>query len=80
MNGGKDSAEGHSAGAGKMDYILAIHQSLTSGATGDDKEVEEVTDMFADLAKKVRRKGLCDHQHFFDNITEEEEVLQEEGR
>ena len=56
MNGDKDSAEGHAASAGKMDHILEIYQSLTSGATGDDKEVEEVTDMFADLAKKVRRK------------------------
>ena len=56
MNGDKDSAEGHAASAGKMDHTLEIHQSLTSGATGDDKEVEEVTDMFADLAKKVRRK------------------------
>ena len=26
---------------------------LTGRAAGDDKEVEEVTDMFADLAKKV---------------------------
>jgi translation initiation factor 2 subunit 2 len=55
MNGGKDSAEGHSSGgAGKTAHILAMDQSLTSGVTGDDKEVEEVTDMFADLAKKVR--------------------------
>jgi translation initiation factor 2 subunit 2 len=39
MNGGKESAEGHSSGA------------------GDDKEVEEVTDMFADLAKKKKKKS-----------------------
>ncbi|RII04884.1 eukaryotic translation initiation factor 2 subunit beta [Alternaria sp. MG1] len=39
MNGGKDSAEGHSSGG------------------GDDKEVEEVTDMFADLAKKKKKKS-----------------------
>ncbi|KAF1938545.1 hypothetical protein EJ02DRAFT_410271 [Clathrospora elynae] len=39
MNGGKESAEGHSA----------------SG--GEDKEVEEVTDMFADLAKKKKKKS-----------------------
>lgn len=31
------------------------NHGLTSGVTGDtDKEVGEVTDMFADLAKKVR--------------------------
>jgi translation initiation factor 2 subunit 2 len=54
MNGGKDSAEGHSSGGGKIAHILATDQSLTTMAVGDDKEVEEVTDMFADLAKKVR--------------------------
>ena len=53
MNGGKDSAENHSAGAGETIDMHVIEQALTSGATGDDKEVEEVTDMFADLAKKV---------------------------
>ena len=60
MNGGKDSAEGHSSGGGKIANILAINQSLTSGATGDDKEVEEVTDMFADLAKKVRAQKVTE--------------------
>jgi translation initiation factor 2 subunit 2 len=54
MNGGKDSAEGHSSGGGKIAHILATDQPLTTMAVGDDKEVEEVTDMFADLAKKVR--------------------------
>jgi translation initiation factor 2 subunit 2 len=54
MNGDKDSAETHSAGAGETVYIMATEKALTGGTTGDDKEVEEVTDMFADLAKKVR--------------------------
>jgi translation initiation factor 2 subunit 2 len=54
MNGGKNSAEGHASGGGKTAHILAIKQLLTSRAAGDDKEVDEVTDMFADLAKKVK--------------------------
>jgi hypothetical protein len=34
-------------------------QSADKLATGDDKEVEEVTEMFADLAKKVRKLPPC---------------------
>ncbi|KAF1842932.1 eukaryotic translation initiation factor-like protein 2 subunit beta [Cucurbitaria berberidis CBS 394.84] len=40
INGGKSSAESHASGA----------------PPADDKEVEEVTDMFADLAKKKKKK------------------------
>jgi hypothetical protein len=61
-----------------MDPTLAINQALTSGATGDDKEVDEVTDMFADLAKKVRREKK-EFVFVADSMTEEEEVVQEEG-
>jgi len=54
MNGSKESAEGHSSGAGEMAHTLAMGYILTNTTAGDDKEVDEVTDMFADLAKKVR--------------------------
>jgi translation initiation factor 2 subunit 2 len=58
-NGGKSSAESHSTGspalAGNRPCTHLYHeQRLTCGVTGDDKDVEEVTEMFADLAKKVR--------------------------
>jgi translation initiation factor 2 subunit 2 len=53
MNGDKDSAASHAtgtnahhAGSNNIDFL----------ETGEDKEVDEVTDMFAGLAKKVWRK------------------------
>ncbi|KAJ4350806.1 translation initiation factor eIF-2 beta subunit [Ascochyta clinopodiicola] len=42
-NGGKSSAESHSTGSPAL--------------AGDDKDVEEVTEMFADLAKKKKKKS-----------------------
>jgi translation initiation factor 2 subunit 2 len=57
VNGGKSTAESHGedSSRGETTYTHVKKQGLTSGVTGDaDKEVEEVTDMFADLAKKVR--------------------------
>jgi translation initiation factor 2 subunit 2 len=86
MSGGKSTAESHSGEpsplTGQDAHTHNEKHELTSGATGDgDKEVEEVTDMFADLAKKVRiilsKQG---HDEFANNQTEEEEVVQEEGR
>lgn len=57
-NGGKSSAEKHSTGSpaleGNRPGIHILDSKLTSVITGDDKDVEEVTEMFADLAKKVR--------------------------
>jgi translation initiation factor 2 subunit 2 len=59
MNGGKSTAESHSGEPSPpIGQDACTHnteyQALTFGHT-DDKEVEEVTDMFADLAKKVRK-------------------------
>lgn len=57
-NGGKSSAEKHSTGSPALEGSIpgrdTLGSRLTSGVTGDDKDVEEVTEMFADLAKKVR--------------------------
>lgn len=58
VNGGKSSAESHSAGPptppGEDTHTHDTRSQLTSGLVAEDKDVEEVTDMFADLAKKVR--------------------------
>lgn len=54
VNGGKQSAEGHSSGGGETACAQATKHKLTGRAAGEDKDVDEVTDMFADLAKKVR--------------------------
>ena len=55
MNGGKSSAESHASheAPGEDACTYNTKNELTGGAA-EDKEVEEVTDMFADLAKKVR--------------------------
>lgn len=58
-NGGKSSAESHSTGSPALAGNAPCTQTssynwLTCRVTGDDKDVEEVTEMFADLAKKVR--------------------------
>ncbi|KAH7070468.1 domain found in IF2B/IF5-domain-containing protein [Paraphoma chrysanthemicola] len=45
MNGGKSTAESHSG------------EPSTPPTDGADKEVDEVTDMFADLAKKKKKKS-----------------------
>ena len=86
MNGGKSTAESHSGEpsppTGQDTYTHNTEkQGLTRGVTdGADKEVEEVTDMFADLAKKVRMEPLESLMIVANNRAEEEEVLQEEGR
>lgn len=68
MNGGKSTAESHSGEPSPPTsqdahvYTLGKH-GLTRGVTdGADKDVEEVTDMFADLAKKVRKEREHLHQ------------------
>jgi hypothetical protein len=59
MNGGKSTAESHSGDAsppttGQNTFTHGWKHELTYEITGDaDKEVDEVTDMFADLTKKV---------------------------
>lgn len=59
VNGGKSTAESHSGGpstppTGQEAYTNKGTDELTGAITdAADKEVEEVTDMFADLAKKV---------------------------
>ncbi|KAF2196228.1 eukaryotic translation initiation factor 2 subunit beta [Delitschia confertaspora ATCC 74209] len=50
VNGGKHSAESHAAGK-----FLA--NSVPATDDGADKEVDEVTDMFKDLAKKKKKKS-----------------------
>jgi translation initiation factor 2 subunit 2 len=62
VNGGKSTAESHSGEpsppTGQDAFTHDEQHGLTSGVIGDaDKEVDEVTDMFADLAKKVRIKA-----------------------
>jgi translation initiation factor 2 subunit 2 len=84
VNGGKSTAESHSGEAspptGQDAYTQNETHELTSGVTGDaDKEVEEVTDMFADLAKKVRTKWKDTRMAMTNGSIEEEEVVQEEG-
>jgi hypothetical protein len=60
MNGGKSTAESHSGNVspptGEDTWCEQnTGHGLTSGVADEaDKDVEEVTDMFADLAKKVR--------------------------
>lgn len=59
MNGGKSTAESHSGDASPpttgMDASThnPEHELMHESAGDADKEVDEVTDMFADLAKKV---------------------------
>ena len=55
-NGDKNSAESHAAGTSTAAYnrVYAGDDGTDTRDLGDDKEVEEVTDMFAGLAKKVR--------------------------
>lgn len=82
-NGGKSSAESHST-ARQDAHMRDTDLGLISGVTGDaDKEVEEVTDMFADLAKKVRVNPALwqtsTKRTLADERAEEEEVVQEEG-
>lgn len=79
LNGGKDSAEGHSSGGGEIACMGITEHGLTGRTVGEDKEVDEVTDMFADLAKKVWVYARWDVEHVTDAGTEEEEVDQEEG-
>ena len=80
VNGGKESAEGHSSGGGETACVEATKHKLTGRTAGEDKEVDEVTNMFADLAKKVRRYASLGHVAEVADIgTEEEEVEQEEG-
>ncbi|KAF1360775.1 hypothetical protein EJ07DRAFT_154698 [Lizonia empirigonia] len=60
-NGGKSSAERHSTGspalAGNAPRTHDTEQHADMWGTGDDKDVEEVTEMFADLAKKKKKKS-----------------------
>ncbi|KAJ4993817.1 domain found in IF2B/IF5 [Stagonosporopsis vannaccii] len=60
-NGSKSSAEKHSTGSPALEGNTPGRDTednrLTSGVTGDDKDVEEVTEMFADLAKKKKKKS-----------------------
>ncbi|USP78376.1 eukaryotic translation initiation factor 2 subunit beta [Curvularia clavata] len=56
VNGGKESAEGHSSGGGETACVQATKHKLTGRTAAEDKEVDEVTDMFADLAKKEQKK------------------------
>ncbi|KAF2030614.1 hypothetical protein EK21DRAFT_100297 [Setomelanomma holmii] len=62
MNGGKSTADSHSGEPstppmGQDTYTNDAEHGLTMGTTdGADKEVDEVTDMFADLAKKKKKK------------------------
>jgi translation initiation factor 2 subunit 2 len=84
MNGGKSTAEHHSGDAspptGQHAYTRREEQGLTSGVADEpDKEVEEVTDMFADLAKKVRTQTPKATRTRANSRAEEEEVVQEEG-
>jgi hypothetical protein len=63
---------------------VPLHYNTEHGLTGEvtgtaDKEVEEVTDMFADLAKKVRQRFFQVKRRWANNATEEEEVFQKEG-
>lgn len=53
MNGDKDSAASHATGTSASPHYNGGNGSNLQ-ETGEDKEVEEVTDMFAGLAKKVR--------------------------
>ena len=66
MNGHKDSAESHAAGMSlEMNMRLEFRERGNIGGlyadsriTGEgDKEVDEVTDMFKDLAKKKKKKS-----------------------
>ena len=61
VNGGKESAEGHSSGGGETACVQATEHKLTGRTAAEDKEVDEVTDMFADLAKKVRIYAILGH-------------------
>jgi hypothetical protein len=82
VNGGKSTAESHGedSSQGADRYTQQKKHGLTSGVTGDaDKEVEEVTDMFADLAKKVRPQITTSRKLNANTMIEEEEVFQEEG-
>ncbi|KAF2628078.1 hypothetical protein BU25DRAFT_339737 [Macroventuria anomochaeta] len=54
-NGGKPSAESHSTVPLADKHTSNVE--LTCEVTGDDKDVEEVTEMFADLAKKKKKKS-----------------------
>jgi hypothetical protein len=83
-HGGKSTAEHHSGDAspptGQDAYTYREEYGLTSGVTDEpDKEVEEVTDMFADLAKKVHTQISEVARTHVNSWTEEEEVFQEEG-
>lgn len=55
VNGSKSSAESHATI--RSSSAERAKESLTQGITAEDKEVDEVTDMFADLAKKVGVHG-----------------------
>lgn len=61
MNGGKSTAESHAGPSPTMgEDAHTLHEKLwltNLVADGADKEVEEVTDMFADLAKKKKKKS-----------------------
>lgn len=62
MNGGKSSAESHAAGRlvpleGQRAYRNVRNAVANTRDVGDDKDVDEVTDMFADLAKKKKKKS-----------------------
>lgn len=61
MNGDKDSAESHAAGMSILATGCVAHNKPVNFGTdaphlGEDKEVDEVTDMFAGLAKKKKSK------------------------
>jgi hypothetical protein len=51
-NGDKDSAESHAPGT-QSSHTTTASNGADSQAIDADKEVDEVTDMFAGLAKKV---------------------------
>ena len=52
-NGDKESAESHAPGT-RPHHTDTENTEADVEETADDKEVDEVTDMFAGLAKKVR--------------------------
>lgn len=58
MNGDKNSAESHASGTSPplAQNPNKKHNSANILCIGEDKEVEEVTDMFAGLAKKKKKK------------------------
>lgn len=58
VNGEKASAESHAAGRSLGQRAHKIWGNIVADMrdTGDDKDVDEVTDMFAGLAKKKKKK------------------------